>query len=77
MSWAKQSAKEGKIVEVGRSLCHLRAFQILPRRWVVERSFAWIGHNRRISLGTTRSCVQPARRSRVRCHESPHAEEIG
>ena len=40
-----------------------RAFQVLPRRWVVERSFAWISHNRRMSLGTKRSCVQPARRS--------------
>jgi transposase len=44
MSWAKQSAKEDKIVEVGKSLCHLRAFQILPRRWVVECSFGWISH---------------------------------
>ncbi len=24
-------------------------FQVLPRRWVVERSFAWIGRNRRMS----------------------------
>ena len=27
MSWAKQSAKEGKIVEVGRSLCHREHFR--------------------------------------------------
>ena len=24
-------------------------FQILPRRWVVERTFAWAGHSRRLS----------------------------
>jgi len=24
-------------------------FQVLARRWVVERSFAWIDHNRRMS----------------------------
>lgn len=24
-------------------------FQVLPRRWVVERTFAWIGRNRRMS----------------------------
>ncbi len=24
-------------------------FQVLPRRWVVERTFAWIGRNRRLS----------------------------
>jgi len=22
---------------------------VLPRRWVVERTFAWLGHNRRVS----------------------------
>lgn len=26
-----------------------RGFQVLPRRWVVERTFAWIGRNRRMS----------------------------
>ena len=24
-------------------------FEVLPRRWVVERSFAWIGRNRRLA----------------------------
>jgi putative transposase len=27
----------------------LPGFQLLPRRWVVERAFAWIGRNRRMS----------------------------
>jgi transposase len=27
----------------------LRGFQLLPRPWVVERTFAWIGRNRRMS----------------------------
>jgi transposase len=62
MSWAEQLAKEGKIVD-WQKLLPPRAFQVLPRRWVVERSFAWISHNRTMSLGTRRSCVQPARRS--------------
>jgi hypothetical protein len=62
MRWAEQLAKEGKIVD-WQKLLPPRAFQVLPRRWVVERSFAWISHNRRMSLGPTRSCVQPARRS--------------
>ncbi len=26
-----------------------KGFQVLPRRWVVERTFAWIDHNRRMS----------------------------
>jgi transposase len=25
------------------------SFSVLPRRWVVERTFAWIGRNRRLS----------------------------
>src|SRR5829696_9343487 len=76
MRWAEELAKEGKMVD-WHKLLPPRAFQVLPRRWVVERSFAWISHNRRMSLGPTRSCVQPSRRSRVRCHDSPHAEAIG
>lgn len=27
----------------------IRGFQVLPRRWVVERTFAWIGRFRRTS----------------------------
>jgi hypothetical protein len=26
---------------------HPRAFEVLPRRWVVERTFAWISKHRR------------------------------
>ena len=26
-----------------------RGFQVLPRRWVVERTFAWLGLSRRLS----------------------------
>ena len=76
MSWAEELAKEGKMVD-WQKLLPPRAFQVLPRRWVVERSFAWIGHNRRMSLGATRSFVCNQRGVGVRCHESPHAEAIG
>jgi putative transposase len=27
----------------------LKVFQLLPRRWVVERTFAWLGRYRRLS----------------------------
>jgi transposase len=30
---------------VGRRLAH--AFEVLPRRWVIERTFAWLSHYRR------------------------------
>ncbi|KPF63262.1 transposase [Porphyrobacter sp. AAP60] len=26
---------------------HAKGFKVLPRRWVVERTFAWLGRNRR------------------------------
>jgi putative transposase len=27
----------------------VKGFQLLPRRWVVERTFAWLGRNRRLA----------------------------
>jgi putative transposase len=33
-----------------------RGFRVLPRRWVVERSFAWLDHNRRLSKEYERLC---------------------
>jgi transposase len=29
--------------------CDLHRFVVLPKRWIVERSFAWIGRNRRLT----------------------------
>jgi transposase len=39
-----------------------KGFVVLPRRWVVERTIAWIDQNRRMSLRITRSSVRAARR---------------
>ena len=47
-SWAEQWKKEGVEVEWEKVLPP-KGFQILPRRWVVERTFSWIDHNRRMS----------------------------
>jgi putative transposase len=30
---------------------------VLPRRWVVERTFSWIDHNRRMSKDYERLCA--------------------
>ena len=62
MKWAEELAKEGKKAD-WHELLPPRGFHVLPRRWVVERSFAWIDHNRRMSLGTTRGYVRAAKRS--------------
>ena len=37
------------IVEIVRELPDQVGFKVLPRRWVVERFFAWINRNRRLA----------------------------
>jgi transposase len=37
------------IVEIVRRLANQVGFAVLPRRWVVERFFAWINRNRRLA----------------------------
>jgi putative transposase len=50
----------GKLVDWVKTICHLAldivkrpkeasGFQVLPRRWVVERTFGWLGRYRRLS----------------------------
>ncbi len=45
--WAR--AAVGCEVEVVRRAPGSKGFAVLPRRWVVERSFAWAGRYRRLS----------------------------
>ena len=55
--WAAEEwAKEGKEV-VWQRLMPPRGFKVLPRRWVVERTFAWISHNRRMAKDYERLCA--------------------
>lgn len=50
----------GKLVDWVKTVCHwmleiikrpegVKGFQVLPRRWVVERTFGWLGRYRRLS----------------------------
>jgi putative transposase len=55
-AWAREWAKEGKGVNWKR-LMPPRGFRVLPRRWVVERTFAWICHNRRMAKDYERLCA--------------------
>ena len=54
--WAREWAKEGKNVD-WQKLMPPKGFQVLPRRWVVERTFAWISHNRRMAKDYERLCA--------------------
>jgi putative transposase len=55
-NWAQEWAKEGKEVKWQR-LMPPKGFQVLPRRWVVERTIAWICHNRRMAKDYERLCA--------------------
>jgi putative transposase len=56
MRWAEECAKEGMKVD-WENLLPPKGFQVLPRRWVVERTFSWIDQNRRMSKDYERLCA--------------------
>ena len=54
--WAQEWAKEGREIDWQRMLPR-RGFEVLPRRWVVERTFSWLSQNRRMSKDYERLCA--------------------
>ena len=54
--WAREWAKEGVEIEWEKLLPPPKGFEVLPRRWVVERTFGWLGPNRRMSKDYERLC---------------------
>jgi putative transposase len=47
VEWAR--AVGDWVVEIVAKPKDQKGFAVLPRRWVVERTFAWLGRNRRLS----------------------------
>ena len=43
------AAQERLRLQIVKSEPGTRGFAVLPRRWVVERTFAWLGRNRRLA----------------------------
>ena len=53
--WARKWFEEGHKKDL-KKLPTRPAFENLPRRWVAERTFAWISHNRRMGKDHERLC---------------------
>ena len=47
VSWVQQNLNV--VLEIVLKLGDQKGFQVLPKRWVVERTFAWITRNRRLT----------------------------
>lgn len=47
VSWAKD--KLGILLEIVKRTDDVKGFQVLPRRWVVERTLGWLVRNRRLA----------------------------
>lgn len=47
--FVEQAALCGIDVEIVKRTDDQKGFVVLPRRWVVERTFAWLGNYRRLS----------------------------
>jgi putative transposase len=54
--WAEEWAKEGRKID-WQGLMPPRGYVAQPRRWVVERTFSWLGQNRRMSKDYERLCA--------------------
>jgi len=45
----REWAKEGVAIDLKKLLPSKGSRPFLPRRWIVERTFLWLGQNRRMS----------------------------
>ena len=87
IGWAKQICNW--ILEIVKRSDDVKGFQVLPRRWVVERTFGWLNRYRRLSKDyeglteTSESMIYAAmahimvrRLSRIQLSTSSHIPQI-
>ena len=48
--------KFGWRLEIVKRSDNVKGFKVLPRRWVVERTFGWLYRNRRLAKDYERKC---------------------
>ena len=49
VQWVKQLRPFGKLrLEIVRRSDHAKGFKVLPKRWIVERTFGWLYKSRRL-----------------------------
>jgi transposase len=49
MRWTKEWAKERVAIDTEQFMPEKGPRPFLPKRWIVERTFSWLGQNRRMS----------------------------
>jgi putative transposase len=47
--WVREFNKDGVAIDPKKLLAEIGPRPFLPKRWIVERTFAWLGQNRRMS----------------------------
>jgi putative transposase len=54
VDWVKMTW-QGMVLEIVKRTDNVKGFQVLPRRWVVERPFGWLNRYRRLAKDYERS----------------------
>lgn len=50
IEWVFKLRRRGKVtLEIVKRTDDVRGFKVLPKRWIVERTFGWLGRWRRLS----------------------------
>ena len=50
LMWVRNLRERGRVcMEIVKRTDDVRGFKLLPHRWVVERTFGWLGRHRRLS----------------------------